>query len=377
MIRKWIWIVICCVYIIGCSQRIPLEKVSLILLIGLDRTPNGDIKVGTSIPLFHHKQQKSTIEHWTQASTVYTGFSKIDTKLTGFMTASKAEIILIGKKLAQEANWLQELDSSYRDPYATINAKVVLVDGPAEQIFTIHKPSKRKPSLSSYINGVIESSIQNNQSVSSTIQQLMREQNEEGMTQTVPIIKKTKNEIDTVGIAFLNRKGKYLTHIPKKDVKFFNLINKQKSSGRMILHLALPPKKSNKKTNTSIFVQNATRKVVVNFQNGKFVFNLDIYANVALIEKTNPNSIKGHYDNKKNINNLKSAIQKEINNNLQNMLYEIQQNKIDPIGLSQYARAFQYKEWKKVKGNWLQALAEAKITVKTHVKIKDTGTIRN
>ncbi|MED2806350.1 Ger(x)C family spore germination C-terminal domain-containing protein, partial [Bacillus thuringiensis] len=307
MIRKWIWIVICCVYIIGCSQRIPLEKVSLILLIGLDRTPNGDIKVGTSIPLFHHKQQKSTIEHWTQASTVYTGFSKIDTKLTGFMTASKAEIILIGKKLAQEANWLQELDSSYRDPYATINAKVVLVDGPAEEIFKIHKPSK--PSLSSYINGVIESSIQNNQSVSSTIQQLMREQNEEGMTQAVPIIKKTKNEIDTVGIAFLNRKGKYLTHIPKKDVKFFNLINKQKSSGRMILHLALPPKKSNKKTNTSIFVQNATRKVVVNFQNGKFVFNLDIYANVALIEKTNANLIKGHYDNKKNINNLKRAIQ--------------------------------------------------------------------
>ncbi|MFK4412973.1 MULTISPECIES: Ger(x)C family spore germination protein [Bacillus] len=375
MIRKWIWIVICCVYIIGCSQRIPLEKVSLILLIGLDKTPNGDIKVGTSIPLFHHKQQKSTIEHWTHASTVYTGFSKIDTKLTGYMTASKAEIILIGKKLAQEANWLQELDSSYRDPYATINTKVVLVDGPTEEIFKIHKPSK--PSLSSYINGVIESSIQNNQSVSSTIQQLMREQNEEGMTQAVPIIKKTKNEIDTVGIAFLNRKGKYLTHIPKKDVKFFNLINKPKSNGRMILHLALPPKKSNKKTNTSIFVQNATRKVDVDFQNGKFIFNFNIYANVALIEKTNANLIKGHYDNKTNINNLKSAIQKEINNNLQNMLNQIQQNKIDPIGLSLYARAFQYKEWKKVKGDWLQALAKAKINVKTHVKIKDTGTIRN
>lgn len=374
MIRKWLWIVICFVYLIGCSQRIPLEKVSLILLIGLDRTPNGEIKVGTSIPLFHHKQPKSTIEHWTQASTVYTGFSKIDTKLTGYMTASKAEIILIGKKLAKEANWLQELDSSYRDPYATINAKVVLVDGPTEEIFKIHKPSK--PSLPSYINSVIESSIQNNQSVSSTIQQLMREQNEEGMTQTVPIIKKTKNEIDTVGIAFLNRKGKYLTHIPKKDVKFFNLINKSKNTGRMILHLALPPK-SNKKPNTSIFVQNATRKVAVNFQNGKFVFNLDIYANVALIEKTNANLIKEHYDNKKNINNLKSAIQKEINTNLQNMLNEIQQNKIDPIGLSLYARAFQYKEWKKLKGNWSQAIAEAKINVKTHVKIKDTGTIRN
>ena len=375
MIRKWIWIVICCVYLIGCSQRIPLEKVSLILLIGLDRTPNGEMKVGTSIPLFHHKKQKDTVEHWVHASTIYEGFSKIDTKLTGYVTSSKAEVILIGKKFAQEENWIQALDSSYRDPYATINAKVVLVDGSAEDIFKIHRPDK--PPLPSYISGVIESSIQNNQSVSSTIQQLMREQNEQGMTQAVPIIKKTKNEIDTVGIAFLNRKGKYLTHIPKKDVKFFNLINKQKSSGRMILHLELPPKKSNKKTNTSIFVQNATRKIDVNFKNGKFVFNLDINANVALVEKTNANLIKEHYVNKKNINNLENAIEKEINKELQNMLDEIQQNKIDPIGLSLYARAFQYKEWKKVKGEWLQALAEAKINVKTHVKIKDTGTIRN
>lgn len=341
----------------------------------MDRNSNGDVKVGTSIPLFHHRQQKSTIENWTQASTVYNGFSKIDTKLTGYMTASKAEIILIGKKLAQEANWMQELDSSYRDPYATINAKVVLVDGPVEEIFTINKPDK--PSLPSYISSVIESSIQNNQSVSSTIQQLMREKNEEGMTQAVPVIKKTKNEIDTIGIALLDRQGKFLTRIPKKDVKFFNLINKPKNKGRMILHLVLPPKKSNKKPNTSILVQNATRKVDVNFQNGKFVFNLDINANVALIEKTNANLIKGHYDNKKNINNLKSAIQKEINKKLQDILDEIQQNKIDPIGLSLYARAFQYKEWKKLKGNWLQALAEAKINVKTHVKIKDTGTIRN
>ncbi len=67
----------------------------------------------------------------------------------------------------------------------------------------------------------------------------------------------------------------------------------------MILHLVLPPKKSNKKPNTSILVQNATRKVDVNFQNGKFVFNLHINANVALIEKTNVNLIKEHYDNKK------------------------------------------------------------------------------
>ncbi len=170
MIRKWLLGVICFIYLTGCSQRIPLEQASLILLIALDRTSNGQMKVGTSIPLFHHEKQKSTAEHWVQASTIYDGFSKMDTKLTGYVTSSKAEVILIGEKFAQKRNWIQALDSSYRDPYATINAKVVLVDGSAEEIFKINRPDK--PELPSYICGVIESAIQNNQSVSSTIQQL-------------------------------------------------------------------------------------------------------------------------------------------------------------------------------------------------------------
>lgn len=375
MIRKWIGIIICCIPLIGCVQRIPLEQASLILLIGLDKKSNGEMKVGTSIPLFHHEQQKSTVEHWIQASTIYDGFSKIDTKLTGYVTSAKTEVILIGKNFAQGENWIQQLDSSYRNPHATINAKVVLVDGSAEDIFKIHRTDK--PSLSSYINSVIESSIQNNQSISSTIQQLMREKNEQGMTQTVPIIKKAGNEIDTVGIAFLDSKGKYLTKVPKNDVKFFNLISKSKNTGRMILHLVLSPKISNQKPNTSVLVQNAKREINVDFQKGEFLFNIDVNMNVSLIEKNNGNITKNRLYSSKHINKLEHEMQREFNKKLQSILQDMQRNKIDPIGLSLYARAYQYKEWKKAKEDWLRTLSKSKIHVNTHVKIIDTGTIRN
>ncbi|MEB9552496.1 Ger(x)C family spore germination protein [Bacillus cereus] len=375
MIQKWLLGVICFIYLTGCSQRIPLEQASLILLIALDRTSNGEMKVGTSIPLFHHEKQKSTAEHWVQASTIYDGFSKMDTKLTGYVTSSKAEVILIGKKFAQERNWIQALDSSYRDPYATINAKVVLVDGSAEEIFKINRPDK--PALPSYISGVIESAIQNNQSVPSTIQQLMREKNEQGMTQTVPIVKKVKNEIDTVGIVFLDRQGKYIASIPKKDVKFFNLIYKPKGAGRMILHLVLSPKKSDKKPNTSILVQNAKRKINVDFQKGKFVFTIDVHMNIALIEKTNKDVTKNRLQGNTHISRMEREIKQELDKKLQGMLQDMQKNKIDPIGLSLYARAFQYNEWKKVKANWIYALSKAKVHVNTHITIKDTGTIRH
>ncbi|MDZ5607808.1 Ger(x)C family spore germination protein [Bacillus pseudomycoides] len=374
MIRRGIWIMICCIYLIGCSQRIPLEKATLILLIALDRTSNGEMMVGTSIPLFHHEKQRNTVEYLVKASSVYNGFSKISTKLTGYVTSSKAEVILIGKKFAQKENWMKELDSSSRDPYSTLNAKVVLVDGSIEQIFNIKRPDK--PPLPTYVNDVIESSIQNNESVSSTIQQLIREKNEQGMTQTVPIIKRKNNEIDTIGIAFLDHQGKYVTEFSKKDVGFFNLINNNKNKGRMILHLFLDPLQDKQQPNVSVLVQGAKRKINVDYHKEKFVFNIDIYMNVALIEKINEKLIKHSNKHKQEVIKLEDAMKQKLDKELMSMFCHMQKNEIDPIGLSLYARAYQYKEWKKVKENWPHVLSEAQIHVNTHIKIHNTGTTR-
>lgn len=145
----------------------------------------------------------------------------------------------------------------------------------------------------------------------------------------------------------------------------------------MIVHLTLSPKKSNQKPNASILIQDAKRKINVDFKKGKFIFNIHINMNVALIEKTNENQITNQLDDKKNIVKLEQEIKQELDNKLQNTLLNIQKKQIDPIGLTLYARAFQYEEWKKIKKDWLYVLSRAKINVKTKVKIKDTGTIKS
>ncbi|OUB29874.1 hypothetical protein BK739_10340 [Bacillus thuringiensis serovar pirenaica] len=99
--------------------------------------------------------------------------------------------------------------------------------------------------------------------------------------------------------------------------------------------------------------------------------------NVALIEKTSENPLKNHLHRKKNISKLEREIKQELNEKLQKMVLGMRENQIDPIGVSLYANAFQYEEWKKVKKDWLHALSKAKIEVHTHIKIKDTGTIRS
>lgn len=371
MLQRGLLIIICCFYLIGCSHRVPLENVSLMLLIALDRTDSGEMLVGTSIPLFHHETQRTTVEHFVKASSLYEGFSKIGSKMTGFVTPSKAEIILIGKTFAEKENWMEHLDSFYRDPYSTINAKVILVDGSTEDIF--HVKSLDKPMFPSYIDEVIESSIENNQAVSSTIQQLIRENNEEGMTQTVPIIIRKKNHIDTVGIGFLDHHGKYVARLPKKDVVFFNLMNRSRKKGRMILHLDLKPLDKEKQPNASILVQDAKRKVKINYHKEKFVFSIDIYMNVAITERLNTKMIKNNENQKQEIRKMEHELQVQLDRKLNNIAKHMQKYRIDPMGLGLYAAAYEYKQWKKVGKYWSSILPKGEIHIKTHVKISNTG----
>lgn len=376
MIRRSIWIVICCIYLVGCSnQRMPLENVSIILLMGLDKKADGDMIVGTSIPIFKNAKKQSTSEEIVEASSLYDGFSKVYTKITGFLTSSKVETILIGKNLSRQENWIKELDSNFRDPYGTLNAEVVIVDGSIEEIFNINK--RNKPDLPSYISDVLKSSIHNNFAVSSTIQQLIRDRNEEGKTQSLQMIKRQKNEIKTAGIALLNKHGKYVTSIPSKDIAFYNLIKPPKKKGRMILHVPTDPKRDHQKVNTTLLVQDAKRKIRVNYEKGRFTFNIDIDIDASIIEKNSARTVTQTKEQKKSITKLENDIKQYLNKKFSSMLHHMQKNKVDPLGLSLYAKAYEYKEWKKVQKDWTDTLSKANIQVNTHIKIQNTGAVRS
>lgn len=145
----------------------------------------------------------------------------------------------------------------------------------------------------------------------------------------------------------------------------------------MILHLSLDPLQNKQKPYISVLVQGAKRKINVDYHKGKLVFNIDIYMNVALIEKINENLVKHSNKHKQEVIKLEGIMKQQLDKKLMSMIRHIQKNEIDPIGLSLYARAYQYKEWEKAKENWPNVLSEAQIHVNTHIKIHNTGTTRS
>ncbi|ADY25000.1 Ger(x)C family spore germination protein [Bacillus paranthracis] len=374
MISKIVRVIVIIIFLSGCIHPTPIEKISLVLLVALDQKKDREMLVGASVPLFKKAKQGESLEQIVPASTVYEGFSKINARMKGNLTASKAEIVLIGKRLVQKGGWIKEFDFAFRDPYSTTNTQVLLVEGDVEEILKWSPPDHTL--ISNYIKGVVDSSFQNNQPYFSTLQRLITRQNLKGIAQIIPIIKKHNRGIDIKGIAFLNHTGKLVAKMPKEELEFFNIINNYKNTERMMVHLSLEPKEEKRELDTTILIQDIKRKIEVNYQDGRWKYNIHLKMNIAFTERINGQVVKNSKKQQAEIQKLEQKIQRNLNRKIQTMLVGLHKKKIDPLNLSIYAKAYQYPHWKKNKEKWPHEISNSIVNIKSQIKINNVGAIR-
>ena len=81
-------------------------------------------------------------------------------------------------------------------------------------------------------------------------------------------------------------------------------------------------------------------------------------------------------ENKVKKEELVKLMEKQLQKQFTDLIKKIQKKKIDPIGLGLYARAYHYKQFKKVDNDWGKALAESKINVSVNVKVNSYGAVK-
>jgi hypothetical protein len=81
-------------------------------------------------------------------------------------------------------------------------------------------------------------------------------------------------------------------------------------------------------------------------------------------------------DKVKDKKKLTSLITKQLHNDLNDLIHKIQKQQLDPFGFGDYARALQYKEWKKVEDDWPSAFSKASLKVTPTIKILENGIIK-
>ncbi|GAB6424944.1 spore germination protein GerSC [Bacillus luti] len=378
--RRFIHFTILCyfflIFLTGCGDRLDLEKQSISLIYGFDAQAKGKLIVYHVNPIFNADVAKKYETHEAKVKTPREAKATFNSSSNGLVSTEKLQLILFSTNFLKQEGAMPYLDVWYRDPKNTGNMRLVAVNGPISSV--IYNNFKDKPSLPEYLTDLINTNKLYNRTVFTTFHEFHRQTFNKGITPAISEIKKEKKDVIVTGSALLTSRGIYKMSLDRYESALLLLLQK-KANTPVSLTMKMPSDsvESNsalKDTDGGDFVTinvlTMKRMIGNDYNDNRFQFNIKMNFNISVSEMT------FDMDMYKDGEKLTSLITKQLNKDLNDLIHKIQKQQLDPFGFGDYARAFQYKEWKKVEDDWPKAFSKANVKVTSTIKILESGIIK-
>ncbi|MBP1995137.1 Ger(x)C family spore germination protein [Paenibacillus eucommiae] len=355
----------------GCYDRVDLEEQTSSFLVGFDLDDENKLITYATNPVFSNQAEKKSQEIGVIADTPRQSRAKLEARTFGFLSYRKVQIILIGKRLLQQENWYELMDVILRDPKNPLTPRIVAFNGALSEIIDLNM--KDQPMLPLLLRGMVDSKSARSETVQTTFQELDRQIYEKGVTPYISeVILDKEKEIVMNGTTLLDHKGKYKATLSMPETVVLQILQKQVKSAASIT-LRIPGKSKTGPFDTDRLSFNAEKiktKISTSYSQDRFHFGIEIKMPIVLTERLFAHDVQTRGKQ------LESMIAKQMKEKFESLIRLIQKNKIDPIGLGVYARAYQYKPYSKVKEHWGEALAKADIQVDVKVMIRSMGPVK-
>ncbi|MBD2867115.1 Ger(x)C family spore germination protein [Paenibacillus arenilitoris] len=362
------FIVLAVAFMTGCYDRVDMENVAFPLTLGLDLDEKEDLIVYVIEPVFGEKIKKKSNEIAVKAQSLRQARGEFDRYSMGVFIGRQIQQILVGRRVLQHDGWFQLLDVFYRDAKNSLTPTVIAVDGPVSEFISLH--SEDKPILPLFLNGMIESKSSYSETVKADLQDLHHQMFEKGITPVVSEIK-YKKDVYLEGTTLLDHKGVYAASLNKDETIFLNILKKKSDIAHLSFNIPGVSAESPLVTGLLSFtVSEADTKIKTSFRDDRFRFEIKVDMPITLTERV------FSYHVEKNKKDLEEIIAKQAEQKMIKLIKKIQKAKIDPIGLGLYARAYEYKSYKRVEEHWGEALSGAEIDVTVDVTITGSGPVR-
>ncbi|MFJ8217824.1 Ger(x)C family spore germination protein [Bacillus cereus] len=364
------------IFLTGCGDRLDLEKQSISLVYGFDKENKEMLKVYQIIPVFNKDVEKKYETHETKVHTPREAKAMFNSSSSGLVSTEKLQIVLLSNTFLKQEGAMPYLDVWYRDPKNTGNMRIVAVQGPVSSI--IYNNFKDKPDLPEHLTELINTNKLYNRTVYTTFHEFHRQTFNKGITPAISEIKKDKKEITVTGSALLTSRGIYKMSLNRYESALLLMLQEKANTPvSLTMHIPSAPVKNNnrlkdtkEKDFITINVFSINRYINTGYNDNHFKFNVGMNLNVAISE------ITFNMDIDKDTKKLTALITKQLNKDLNELIHNIQKQQLDPLGFGDYARAFQYKEWKTVEDDWPSAFSKANVKVTSTIKILENGIIK-
>lgn len=364
-------IIMIIVIVPGCSDRLDLEDTTNNLALGLDLDNEDNLLVFLNSPAYGRDIKKKTLEVEVKSLTIRQSREKQDEFAPGVITGRKVQVMLIGKRILEHEDWFRILDVFFRDMKNPLTPRIIAVDGSISDIIYLHP--KDQPMLPLMLRGMVDTKSARSETVKTTLQQLHWQMYEKGVTPYMSEIQLDKaKQIRLVGVTLLDHKGKYKTSLNIEETSLLQILNKN-AKKPVSFTLPIPGEKKSGPFHTdhlSISVEGMKTKIKTSYKQNKFRFDINIKMPGRLTERLFP------FDVRNNVKELEKMISEHVQKQFENLIKNIQEHQIDPIGLGLYARAHEYSQYKKVEDHWGEALSKADIHVSVKVILGSMGPVK-
>jgi spore germination protein len=359
------------IFLIGCTDTRVIEKTGFIRSIAYDAASSKDddnlLKLTIAIP---KSNVKEVLLYTTTAKSSKEARKIFDRQNNRKIVNGQLRQVLFGEKMARRGVW-SHIDTLVRDPSIGNRVHVLVVEGDAEKLLSRKLP--QGSGVGEYIDDLIRTEAKFNEIPNSNLYTFIRDYYDDGIDPVAPLIKESKNSLILDGIA-LFRKDQYVAKIKPGDMIYFAFLG-DSSMNSGDLNMDLNSKGGQSEEVALLFISSRRKVNIVSgdtFLHGeKLKVSIDVSVKGSLLEYSGALNLNNDSDQKK----LESAMSLKIQEKCQSLITIMQKNKVDPIGIGQYARnLIPYKEW--VKLPWENILSEADITVHAHVEIKDYGRLQ-
>lgn len=388
--KKTLPLLIICILLSGCWDKVEIDRRSLISIISIDvgeqagkekelksLNPNepftsmdlkklrvtfgapdisqlGPNKEGTA------KDMYITTDGYSMQDAV----DKAALKSSRDIRFSHSKLLVLGKELTTYPEILREVvDYLQREPALNRNMYVMISDGKSEE-YIKHKPSMEK-NIENYISGLIENTNRNSSILPVTLNEFLTLLSENGNAMLPRMtIEKDKNELKISGVGII-KDYKYKGELSTIETANLEMLRGKLKGGRKVIYKNGHP--------IDIVIDGIDRKISVNNQDGKFIFDISLDIEGELKDYY----VGGEIFSKK----VLQALQENLNNSIKQECEDVikitqRELEVDPVGIREYVEKYHPSIWKEIKGNWSQTYSSATINVNVNSNIRRIGVVK-
>lgn len=352
--------------VIGCADQKILERIGIVTLIGYDFAQEDKITTTAAIRQVNPDYQSTVEIHSETEATSKGARLKINLETSKKIMAGQMRVVLFGEELAKEG--LDEMiHTLIMNSEVSNGIYIAIVEEEAKSL--IESEYKTVTDIGQHIYGIIEHNTQQQQAISSTLHEVVRDYYNPLRDPIIPILKKNGDNIEITGTALFH-KGTMVGKYSADDTLYIMMARGKFRFGN--LELELP--KGGLSTKDDLDVIPVSIDSIRSVRHMKLVdpntpeFDLKIVVQCRLLEIHSSVSTA----DRKVIEKLEKSINKKLESEISRIIDKSIELHADHFGFGEKYRA-ETRNSKLTEEEWHEKFKDLKVNVKVQTTIVRDG----